>query len=130
VAQALALARAADLALVGIGGTDDACTMVRNGCLSLDEITRLREQGAVGDVLGNYVDERGTLIAAPHSRRLVALSVDDLRRIPTVMAVVSGPEKPLAILGVLRAGIVDVLIVDEDNARAVLDFAVVHGGGV
>ena len=129
VAQALALARAADLALVGIGGTDDACTMVRNGCLSLDEITRLREQGAVGDVLGNYVDERGTLIAAPHSRRLVALSVDDLRRIPTVMAVVSGPEKPLAILGVLRAGIVDVLIVDEDNARAVLDLGVVHGGG-
>ena len=55
--------------------------MVRSGCLSLDEIARLREQGAVGDMLGNYVDARGTLIAAPHSRRLIALSIDDLRRI-------------------------------------------------
>lgn len=129
VAQALELAATADLALVGIGGTDDGCTMVRSGCLSLDEIARLREQGAVGDVLGNYVDASGTLIAAPHSSRLIALSVDELRRISTVMAVVSGSEKPLAILGVLRAGIVDVLIVDEGNARAVLELNAEHGGG-
>ena len=129
VAQALEMAATADLALVGIGGTDDGCTMVRSGCLSLDEIARLREQGAVGDVLGNYVDAGGTLIAAPHSRRLIALSVDELRQISTVMAVVSGSEKPLAILGVLRAGIVDVLIVDEGNARAVLELDAEHGGG-
>jgi DNA-binding transcriptional regulator LsrR (DeoR family) len=95
--------------------------MVRSGCLSVDEIGRLRAQGAVGDVLGNYVDADGTLIAAPHSSRLIALSVDDLRQIPTVIAVVSGSEKSAAILGVLRAGIIDVLIVDEPNVRAVLD---------
>ena len=47
------------MALVGIGGTDDGCTMVRSGCLSLAEIARLRAQGAVGDVLGNYVDIDG-----------------------------------------------------------------------
>jgi DNA-binding transcriptional regulator LsrR (DeoR family) len=130
VAHALDLAARADVALVGIGGTDDGCTMVRSGCLSVDEIGRLRAQGAVGDVLGNYVDAAGTLIAAPHSRRLIALSVDDLRRIPTVIAVVSGAEKSMAILGVLRAGIIDVLIVDAPNARAVLDLADSSGGAV
>ncbi len=36
---------------------------------------------------------------------------------------VSEAEKPRAILGVLRARVVDVLIVDEPNARAVLDLA-------
>jgi DNA-binding transcriptional regulator LsrR (DeoR family) len=95
--------------------------MVRSGCLSLDEIARLREAGAVGDVLGNYVDARGTLIVAPHSQRLIALSIEDLLRIDTVVAVVSEAEKPLAILGVLRSGVIDVLIVDEGNARAVLE---------
>jgi DNA-binding transcriptional regulator LsrR (DeoR family) len=49
--------------------------------------------------------------------------MDDLRRIATVVAVVSEPEKPPAILGILRSGVVDVLIVDEGNARAVLDLA-------
>ncbi len=91
--------------------------MVRSGCLSLAEIRRLREQGAVGDILGNYVDIDGRVIASPHSERLIALSIDDLRRIETVVAVVSEVEKPLAILGVLRAGVVDVLVVDEANAR-------------
>jgi DNA-binding transcriptional regulator LsrR (DeoR family) len=123
IAQTLRIAAGADVALVGIGGTDDDCTMVRSGCLSLAEIARLREQGAVGDVLGNYVDANGMLLAAPHDSRLIALSIDELRAIDTVVAVVSEAEKPAAILGVLRAGVVDVLIVDEGNASAVMQLA-------
>jgi DNA-binding transcriptional regulator LsrR (DeoR family) len=123
VAHTLDVAARASVALVGIGGTDDDCTMVRSGCLSIAEIARLREQGAVGDVLGNYVDVQGNLIASPHSSRLIALSINDLRRIETVIAVVSESEKLMAILGVLRAHVVDVLIVDEVNARAALDLA-------
>ena len=128
VAHALQVAANADVALVGIGGTDDDCTMVRSGSLSLSEIAELRTQGAVGDVLGNYVDAAGTLIPAPHDSRLIGLSIDDLRRIGSVVAVASGDEKPRAILGALRAGIVDVLIVDEANARAVIGLAQAGGG--
>ncbi len=123
VADTLRLAAGANVALVGIGGTDDGCTMVRSGCFSPDEIARLRRLGAVGDVLGNYVDALGRSIASPDSSRLIGLAMDDLRRIETVVAVVSEPEKPPAILGVLRSGVIDVLIVDEGNARAVLDLA-------
>jgi DNA-binding transcriptional regulator LsrR (DeoR family) len=123
IAHTLEAAARADVALVGIGSVDDGCTMVRSGCLSLEEIARLRERGAVGDILGNYVDAGGRLIASPHRGRLIALSIDDLHRVETVVAVVSEAEKPLAILGVLRAGVVDVLVVDEGNAHAVLDLA-------
>ena len=123
IAHTLEAAARADVALVGIGSVDDGCTMVRSGCLSLEEIARLRERGAVGDILGNYVDAGGRLIASPHRSRLIALSIDDLHRVGTVVAVVSEAEKPLAILGVLRAGVVDVLVVDEGNAHAVLDLA-------
>ncbi|WP_163544369.1 sugar-binding transcriptional regulator [Occultella kanbiaonis] len=118
------LAAGAALALVGIGGTDGECTMVRSGCLSAAEIARLRARGAVGDVLGTYVDAAGRAITAPHLERVMALSLEQLRRIPAVVAVACGPEKPLAILGVLRAGIVDALVVDEPNARAVLELVV------
>ena len=41
----------------------------------------------------------------------------------TVAAVVSEREKPLAIRGVLRTGVVDVLIVDEPNARILAEAA-------
>src|SRR5450759_2323682 len=123
IAHTLGAAALASMALVGIGSVDDGCTMVRSGCLSLAEIARLREQGAVGDVLGYYVDVDGRVIPSPHRDRLIALSIEELHRVETVVAVVSEAEKPLAILGVLRAGVVDVLVVDEGNAHAVLDLA-------
>ena len=123
IADTLGAAAVASMALVGIGSVDDGCTMVRSGCLSLEEIAWLRDQGAVGDILGSYVDAGGRLIASPHRDRLIALSIDDLRRVETVVAVVSEAEKPLAVLGVLRAGVVAVLVIDEDNAHAVLDLA-------
>ena len=121
VADTLRRAAAATLALVGIGGTDDACTMVRTGCVSLEELGRLREAGAVGDVLGNYVDIDGRRLGSPETARLIGLSIDDLHGIDTVVAVVSEQEKPLAIRGVLRTGVVDVLIVDEQNARSLAE---------
>jgi len=124
VAPTLEIAAGATFALVGIGGTDDACTMVRSGCLTTDDIASLRDRGAVGDILGSYVDVEGRPIDAPHANRLVALSIDDLSRIETVVAVVSESDKTLAILGALRSGVIDVLIVDEGNARGVLDLAV------
>ena len=128
VRHTLGEAARANVAVVGIGGTDDGATMVRAGCLSVAEMARLRERGAVGDVLGTYVDADGRLVAAAHAERLIALALDELRGIETVVAVVSEAEKPRAILGVLRADVIDVLVVDATNAGDVLDLAAATGG--
>ena len=121
VAETLRVAASASIALVGIGGTDDACTMVRSGSISVDEIRRLRDAGAVGDVLGNYVDVDGRRLESAETSRLVGLSLQGLQAIDTVVVVASEREKPVAILGVLRTGTVDVLVLDEGNARRVLE---------
>jgi DNA-binding transcriptional regulator LsrR (DeoR family) len=121
VAESLRVAASATVALVGIGGTDDDCTMVRSGCFSLEELRRLRTAGAVGDVLGNYVDIDGAPLRSAETERLVALTLDELRAIDSVVVVVSEREKPVAILGVLRTGAVDVLVLDEDNAQILLE---------
>lgn len=121
IAQTLAVAAKASVALIGIGGTDDDCTMVRSGCLSLKEVARLRSRGAVGDALGNYVDVEGRAVASPHGDRMITLAIDQLRGIDAVIAVASEAEKPRAILGILRAGLVDVLVIDETNARMILE---------
>jgi DNA-binding transcriptional regulator LsrR (DeoR family) len=123
VAESLRTAASASLALVGIGGTDDNCTMVRSGCFSLAEIATLREAGAVGDVLGNYVDLEGRRLNSPETGRLVGLGLQELAAIGTVVVIASEREKPMAIVGVLRTGVADVLVIDEANARVVLGLA-------
>ena len=124
ISETLRLAAAADIALVGVGGTDDACTMVRTGCFSVAEIRRLRAAGAVGDVLGHYVDAAGNNVDSPETSRLVSLDLDELHAIDSVVMVVSETEKPRAILGALRTRAVDVLVVDEGNARFLAEEAI------
>jgi DNA-binding transcriptional regulator LsrR (DeoR family) len=120
VAHSLQIAANADVALVGIGGTDDACTMVRSGCCPLEEMATLRAQGAVGDILGNCFDVEGRMISSSFSGRLIGLTFADLRRVDTVIGIVSESDKTANILGALRTGVLDVLIVDETNGTEVL----------
>ncbi len=121
VAHTMQIAAGATMALVGIGGTDDGCTTVRSGCCTPEEIARLRAEGAVGDVLCNYFDLTGRVISSELNRRLIGLTLAELRRIETVVAVVSERDKRAAVLGALRTGVVDVLVVDETNAAGLLD---------
>lgn len=125
VRHTLEMAAQADLALVGIGSTNDECTMVRSGCLSVEQIRKMRADGVVGDILANYFDINGHLVISSLYGRLVGLTMDELRNIGTIVAVVSEVAKPRAILGALRTGVLDVLIVDANNAQTVLEMA--HG---
>ncbi len=124
VAHTLRIAARATIAVVGVGGTDDDCTMVRSGCCPPEEMVRLRAAGAVGDILGNYFDATGRLMASGLQDRIVGLTLVQLSRIHTVIVVASeGASKANALLGALRTGVPDVLIVDETNARLVLEAA-------
>jgi DNA-binding transcriptional regulator LsrR (DeoR family) len=54
------------------------------------------------------------------NQRVLAVTLDDLRSIPTVAGVAAGAEKAPGILGALRGEFVDVLICDQQAARSVL----------
>jgi len=121
VRQTLELAAQADCAIIGIGGTDDNCTLVRSGCFSVREIRQLRKNNAVGDFLGNYFDIYGNIIPSELYGRLIGLTLSDLKRINNNICVVSEPYKATSILGALRSGIVCNLILDANNAHKILE---------
>jgi DNA-binding transcriptional regulator LsrR (DeoR family) len=120
IRQTLNRAREASLALVGIGDARDDSAVVRIGCVSFQEIRRLRQDGAVGDILGYFFDAHGRRVAHSMEDRVVGLGPEDLRRIPSVVAIASESGKARAILGALRTGIVDVLATSTGKARTVL----------
>ena len=60
---------------------------------------------------------------------MVSVDLHDLRRISTIVVVSSGPAKRAAVLGALRGGLVNVLIIDEALARELQQGDVNSGPG-
>jgi DNA-binding transcriptional regulator LsrR (DeoR family) len=85
------------------------------------ERRRFRVVGAVGDVCGRFYDLAGAEVATPIADRVLSVGLDDLRQVPTTVAVAAGRAKGASILGALRGRLVTVLICDEQAARAALE---------
>ena len=72
--------------------------------------------GAVGDMSLRFFDLQGKPVRTPLDERVIGLPLEDLARIPRVMALAGGASKTLAIMGALRTGVIDVLIPDKFTA--------------
>jgi DNA-binding transcriptional regulator LsrR (DeoR family) len=127
IAEGLRRARAADLVVTGIGSMSGDEIYVKTGLVSLDELTALAAEGAVGDVCGNFFDISGRPVPGPYADRVVGIRFEDVRRARTVVACAAGREKVPAILGALRARLVTSLVTDEHAARGVLELADARG---
>ncbi len=116
----LAMAETANYALVGIGPTSEGATLAIQGFVSPAELLVFHRRGAVGDILGQFFDEKGRLLDLEIHQRIVGMRLEDLRKLPVVVGAAGGLHKVDAILGALAGGYLNVLITDEPTARALL----------
>jgi DNA-binding transcriptional regulator LsrR (DeoR family) len=108
-----------DVAFLGIGsiGEADTSRLVYGGALGPEEVERLRERGAVGDVLAYLFDVDGNIVESGLEDRMLAIGLEDLLRIPRRIGVSAGVEKAIAIGGALRGGFVNTLVTDSSVAK-------------
>jgi lsr operon transcriptional repressor len=121
VQEVIAMARRADCALIGIGALEEDASLVRGGYLSNEELAAYRAMGAVGDILGRFLDHRGHLLDLEIHDRIVGIDLQSLSAIARVIGVAGGAHKVEAIRAVLAGGTLDMLITDEPTARALVD---------
>ena len=110
----------ADMSVVGIGAAVEGATVLRNGILNEGELTVLKMQGAVGDVLNHFMDKDGNLIQTEIEDRVISTDLDKLRQLKNVVGVTGGKDKVTAIKAVLNGGYLNVLITDSDTAAELL----------
>lgn len=113
----------ADVAVMGIGCFVPPSTLLEEGGFPPDELSELKNMGVVGDICMRFFDVHGTPVDTPLGERIIGASLKQLESIECVVAVAGGVNKALAILGALRCGVVDVLIIDDIAARKVLEMA-------
>jgi deoxyribonucleoside regulator len=112
----------ASVALIGLGSTDpELSAQFRSGHITYEDAKKLRSEGAVGDICGRYLDINGNQCHTALNDRMIAVTLQDIQNIPTVIAVASGEKKTDIITAALRGKYVDVLITDESAAVSVLE---------
>ena len=120
IAETLALAARADLALVGIGSPMLGSVVLETGILNEDDLVGLQALGAVGDIALRFFDGEGRAIDHPINDRIIGLDLGQIAQIPRVVGVAGGAGKYEVIRGAVRGRLVDVLITDEITATRLL----------
>ncbi len=121
VADVLALAGTASAYLYSAGVADATSVLVDSGYLSAGDVAVLVRKGAVGDVVGRYIDSAGNIVDPDLDERTVGLGLDQLRSASTAILAVAGSAKHGVARAVVTSGLCTVLVSDESTARALLE---------
>ena len=109
-----------DVALLSCGGISSLTTSYRTGYLSEADRRSLIEAGAIGDVLYNFIDEHGDLVAHEVNNRVISVNLARLRRTPERVLISGGKDKLVALRAAIRTVAPTTLILDEQTALALL----------
>ena len=122
IAEVLERAGTADIAMVGIGavGTGSSSEILDGLGLSATERKAFLAEGPVGDTCCRYFDAEGRPIRGVVHDRVLAIELDRLQQIPTVIGVATGADKAQGVLGALRGHLVDGLVADAALALALM----------
>jgi deoxyribonucleoside regulator len=120
VAAVLEAAASASAYLFSAGQADEHSALVDSGYLTPDQIAELVQKGAVGDIVGRYIDSAGNIVDDALDDRTIGIDLEHLRAAKTAIAVISGSSKHAVARAIVGSGLCSVLVTDEDTARAIL----------
>ncbi len=120
IKETIDMAHEVHVALLGIGTTDiEFSSLVLSGLLSDAEVEIMRRNGVVGDIASNYFQIDGTPYKDSFLDRMIAINLENLRRIPVRIGVAGGDAKVNAIIGALNSKLINYLVTDSITARSI-----------
>jgi DNA-binding transcriptional regulator LsrR (DeoR family) len=109
-----------DILFQSCGGVDTDALLYENKSLRAETLKVLSDNGAVGDILGHFVDIDGNPVKVPYDELIISISLETLQKVHLGVLVAGGQEKVNTIHAALKARYFNVLITDEQTAREVL----------
>jgi len=115
-----ALIRASNHILFGVGDVAEGSTVRVSGIADKSEIDAYVAQGAVGVIIGRFIDADGNATTGELDSRMVGISLSELRQMPSRICVAGGAQKIDAMLATLKGGYATHLVTDINTAEALL----------
>lgn len=121
IARQLARVRACDLVALGVGELDGSVIFSDGQFLTTAVVEDYLARGAVGVVLGRFIDDCGREVAGPLSGRQIGMELAELRATPERICVAGGAAKIEPIRALLAGGYVTQLVTDAPTAHGLVD---------
>ena len=112
--------------VVGIGVPDNSVnhTLEKAGYITPAELRQLVDNGAVGDLCLQFFDKDGNSDRFSfYNERVAAMSLSEIRRIPSKIGIAGGTRKAEAVIGAIRGGYINILITDSECAKRLYDMS-------
>ena len=119
LADVMRRAREVTVALLTCGDLSDTSLIATMQAVA-DHRDALRARGAVGDLLGAFLNAEGELVDHPLNRRVMALPPGELRDRPDSILASGGLNKVAILRAILLGRYVNRIVTDEGCARALL----------
>lgn len=120
IRHTLEAARRTSLAVFGLGILTRDSVLVGSGYLTEQDLADLEAAGAVGDVIGRFLDGTGAIALPELDERTVGLPLDELAGDRISIGLAAGAGRGPIALAALRARCVNVIVVDSASAEWVL----------
>lgn len=121
IKEALDLVKKADVMLTSVGSIHHKSW---NDYLSPKTLEILEKKGAVGHIGGHFYDISGKELETSLAERMIGADIEDIRACKEVVCIAYGESKAEAVLGAIRAGLLNTLIIDEKCAGKMLELSV------
>ena len=105
-----------DTAFFGIGEFSDVSTFTKANYLNEDEISELKSKGTVGGICNFFYDEDGKLIDFSGYDRMIGVTPQCVKNIPTRIGLAFGTNKVVTINAALKGKWINYLITDVNTA--------------
>lgn len=86
--------------------------------ITTDTLTR---SGAIGDVLGHFLDADGNSVSPAIDARTIGMPLEAVRKVPEKIMAAAGPHKVPILCAALATGLVDTLVTDDVTAELLLE---------
>lgn len=110
-----------NIVICSVGHSIARSPFFRQPTISADFLNKLQKVDVVGDFATHYYDINGKVFDLDFSNMLVNISTEQFRSAKQRIIVAGGVHKAESLIGMLRTGLVDILVSDENTVANVLE---------
>lgn len=121
ISDVMTKAKLADIAIVGIGGRPTYSNMSKAYLHKVDPKVEINQPEIIGDICYNFINNIGEPVDCEWNRRVIALDLKSIKKIPLVIAVAEGEEKLNSIYASIKGSLINALVIDSTTAAELLE---------